>query len=150
MLASYEHELTFTGGQFERDKLAAQEKVIATHKEVIEGLESQLKTLATGQNVAAASKELEEAQARAREAGEALAAAQATIESLQAELQRRAMKGDFDPTDTKVIQFGYDWSFSFLRTSFTVCLLHAGTTLQRWRSRIGSRSLSAWATRTRP
>ena len=113
MLDSYEHELTFTGGQFERDKLAAQEKVIATHKEVIEGLESQLKTLATGQNVAAATKELEEAQARAREAGEALAAAQGTIESLQAELQRRAMKGDFDPTDTKVIQFGYDWSFSF-------------------------------------
>ena len=38
MLDSYEHELTFTGGQFEKDKLAALEKVIATHKEIIETL----------------------------------------------------------------------------------------------------------------
>ena len=32
VLESYEHELTFTGGQFEKDRLAALEKVVSNHR----------------------------------------------------------------------------------------------------------------------
>ena len=106
LLDSYEHELTFTGGQFEKDKLAALEKVIATHKEIIEGLEKQLSAFTTGEATTPAStKELEEARAKVKELTAAVAEATEARERLQAELDRRAMRGDYDPTDTKVIQF---------------------------------------------
>ena len=32
VLESYEHELTFTGGQFEKDRLTALEKVVSNHR----------------------------------------------------------------------------------------------------------------------
>jgi len=122
VLESYEHELTFTGGQFERDRLSALEAVVSNHKDTIEGLEAELaKALGvesihaeqflsqqSSKNVVESKKAHDEKTRLSHEVSQLkqlLDRAREEKEDLKYELERRAIKGDYDPTDTKVLHF---------------------------------------------
>ncbi len=90
ILDSYEHEITFTGSQFDSDKSAALEKMVSHYKDEIEKLESQLA-----------------ASSAAAESGERLKEAHSRIEDLQAELEeaRRASAEGSTSRNEKILHF---------------------------------------------
>merc|ERR1719376_1024887 len=123
VLESYEHELTFTGGQLEKDRLTALEKVVDNHKETIEALEAELAKV-LGVEVIHAQQFLEQQSSKSHNEAVAdlqnrnlelshdvadlktrLEKAVREREELEIQLERRAIRGDYDPTDTKVLHF---------------------------------------------
>lgn len=124
VLESYEHELTFTGGQFEKDRLTALEKVVSNHKETIEGLETELaKAIGveaihaeqflqqqSSKSVVETRKVQDEKARLAKEVADLRSQLDKVYEEkedLKYELDRRAIRGDYNPTDTKVLHFRY-------------------------------------------
>jgi len=99
ILDSYEKEMTVTEDNIYQDKITALEKTIAEYKAIVEMLEEDKKV---GSPVAAAeavnSVELIDLKNK-------LHNLQEKNEKLELELERRAIKGDFNPTDTKVLHF---------------------------------------------
>jgi len=99
ILDSYEKEMTVTEDNIYQDKITALEKTIAEYKAIVEMLEEDKKV---GSPVAPAeavnSAELIDLKNK-------LHNLQEKNEKLELELERRAIKGDFNPTDTKVLHF---------------------------------------------
>ncbi len=91
ILDSYEHEITFTGGQFDRDKTAALEKVVANYKDTVDKLEAQLAATQSSAIEAAEGGEGGSRQAnRVAELEAALASSRKEREALQEQLDRLA------------------------------------------------------------
>ena len=88
VLDSYEKEVTLSGQEMDKERFAAQEKTLEEYRAMVEMLEE--RGLKAGPNP--------EAEEKVRELEEANMA-------LQGELERRDMRGDFDPSNTKVIHF---------------------------------------------
>ena len=122
VLESYEHELTFTGGQFEKDRVNALEKVVANHKDTIEELEvvlakalgfetfhaQQFLRQQSSKNAAENKKHQDEKAKLTKEVEELqneLDKVYEEKEDLKYELERRAIKGDYNPEETKVLHF---------------------------------------------
>jgi len=94
ILDSYEKEITMTGGQLDQERIAALEKNIEEYRAVVEMLEEEngKRAVTIGQSSPC-------------EKDEKLKHLKEKNERLELELERRALKGDFDPTDTKVLHF---------------------------------------------
>ena len=117
VLDTYEHELTFTGKDFERDKLHALESTITNYKEIIEDLEKQLanaqgvnhEELMSGTSSEKAKtvsdEEISQMKSKMAELESRLTTVMTEKENLELELERRAIQGDYNPTDTKVLHF---------------------------------------------
>jgi len=117
VLDTYEHELTFTGKDFERDKLQALESTIINYREIIENLEKELanaqgadhEALMAGasseKSKTVSDEELSKMKTAMSELENRLQIVMAEKESLELELERRAIQGDYNPTDTKVLHF---------------------------------------------
>ena len=114
VLDSYEHELTITGSQFDQDRAGALAKIIEDHKSIIEDLEQQLLAAKSGNGGGASSHETSSLFGSS-EVGklktdlnllqEKLRKVENERDELRYEMDRRAMRGDYNPTDTKVIHF---------------------------------------------
>jgi len=101
ILESYEHEITFSGGQFEKDHTASLEKVIKDHREMIDRLERQLADKATTSGGTAGftvggSAELQRVE-------KALGKAEEERDALRHELNIRMTRGEIKPADTKIL-----------------------------------------------
>lgn len=122
VLDTYEHELTFTGKDFEKDQLQSLETVIINYREMIEGLENQLAKaqgvsheILDPESIGEKSKGTKDQQIwdeeRLKMQSELeilesrLNSVVAEKESLELELERRAIQGDYNPVDTKVLHF---------------------------------------------
>ena len=122
VLDSYENEITFSGKDFEKDRVQSLENVIITYRETIESLENQLAKYQGVSHEAVLlesdvqkgspvqSKQIsEDESAKIRSELEImetrLNTALAQKEALELELERRAIQGDYNPTDTKVLHF---------------------------------------------
>ena len=122
VLDSYENEITFSGKDFEKDRVQSLESVILTYRETIESLENQLAKYQGVSHEAVLlesdvqkgspvqSKQIsEDESAKIRSELEImetrLNTALAQKEALELELERRAIQGDYNPTDTKVLHF---------------------------------------------
>ena len=117
VLDTYEHELTFTGKDFERDKLQALEGTVTSYREIIEDLEKQLanaqgvdhEQLMAGKTSekekTVSEEEMMKLKASMSELENQLNTVMAEKENLELELERRAIQGDYNPTDTKVLHF---------------------------------------------
>lgn len=112
LIDSYEHELTFSGSQFEKDRISSIEKVLADYKETVEQLEEAIGPNKSGTMLAsskAKENELEaknvELEAQIQRLDSLYAKAMAEKEDLELELERRAIRGDYKPSDTKVLHF---------------------------------------------
>ena len=122
VLDSYENEITFSGKDFEKDRVQSLESVILTYRETIESLENQLAKYQGVSHEAVVlesdvqkgspvqSKQIsEDESAKIRSELEnmetRLNTALAQKEALELELERRAIQGDYNPTDTKVLHF---------------------------------------------
>ena len=122
VLDSYENEITFSGKDFEKDRVQSLENVILTYRETIESLENQLAKYQGVSHEAVLlesdvqksspvqSKQIsEDESAKIRSELEImetrLNTALAQKEALELELERRAIQGDYNPTDTKVLHF---------------------------------------------
>ena len=122
VLDTYEKEITFTGTDFEKDRVQSLENVIVTYRETIESLENQLAKYQGVSHEAVLlesdvqkgspvqSKQIsEEESAKIRSELEKmenqLNTALAQKEALELELECRAIQGDYNPTDTKVLHF---------------------------------------------
>ena len=122
VLDSYEKEITFSGTDFEKDRVQSLESVILTYRETIESLENQLAKYQGVSHEAVVlesdvqkgspvqSKHIsEDESAKIRSELEnmetRLNTALAQKEALELELERRAIQGDYNPTDTKVLHF---------------------------------------------
>ena len=113
VLDSYEHELTITGSQFDKDRSGALAKVVQDHQAVIEELESQLLALNGGslpsrERVETVdSSELAKLRSDLVSVQDKLKKVENERDHLQYEMDIRAMRGDYNPTNTKVIHFRY-------------------------------------------
>ena len=97
ILDSYESEMTVTEDNLYQDKINALEKTIQEYKAIVEMLEEDKKE---------ASPRLETVnQAEVQEWKNRVQNLEEKNEKLELELERRAIKGDFNPTDTKVLHF---------------------------------------------
>merc|ERR1719445_1175514 len=97
ILDSYESEMTVTEDNLYQDKINALEKTIQEYKAIVEMLEEDKKE---------ASPRLETVnQADVQEWKNRVQNLEEKNEKLELELERRAIKGDFNPTDTKVLHF---------------------------------------------
>ena len=122
VLDSYENEITFSGKDFEKDRVQSLENIILTYRETIESLENQLAKYQGVSHEAVLlesdvqkgspvqSKQIsEDESAKIRSELEImetrLNTALAQKEALELELERRAIQGDYNPTDTKVLHF---------------------------------------------
>ena len=122
VLDSYEKEITFSGKDFEKDRVQSLENIILTYRETIESLENQLAKYQGVSHEAVLlesdvqkgspvqSKQIsEDESAKIRSELEImetrLNTALAQKEALELELERRAIQGDYNPTDTKVLHF---------------------------------------------
>ena len=125
VLDTYEHELTFTGKDFEKDRLQSLENVVLNYREMVEGLENQLaklqgvshenitpETNKASENNLKTQGNSEEEKTKMKMELEAmenrLSAVLAEKENLQYELERRAIQGDYNPLDTKVLHFKHN------------------------------------------
>eukprot|EP00092_Neocalanus_flemingeri_P033116 GFUD01036011.1.p1 GENE.GFUD01036011.1~~GFUD01036011.1.p1 ORF type:complete len:782 (+),score=288.73 GFUD01036011.1:56-2401(+) len=95
VLDSYEKEITMTGGQMDQERIMALEKNIEEYRAMVDMLEEEKGEIAPKAKEDAPNKELEEKVRILEEQNE----------RLDAELERRSIKGDFNPADTKVIHF---------------------------------------------
>jgi len=111
ILDSYEHELTFSGNQFERDRLSSQEAVIKNYKEMLDKLEAQLEMATkhqTSSNAGQKEEELTEAKAKVEELKRALLDMQESRDSLQERLESMAsskVTASRTLSDDKVLHF---------------------------------------------
>lgn len=100
VLDSYEKELTFTGGQFDKDKIEAMEKVVQAHKETIEKLEDELAQTKNGGG--SSSVHLTEAKVKIEELKTALMTMQESRDALEEQLESvQGNKAD----ETRVLHF---------------------------------------------
>ena len=102
ILESYEHEITFSGGQFEKDHTASLEKVIKDHRDMIDRLEKQLadKTTTSGGGAAGI---FEGGSAELERLAKALSKAEEERDALKHELSIRMARGEIKPADTKIL-----------------------------------------------
>ena len=116
MLDSYEHELTITGSQLDKDRVGALSKIVEDHKSVIEDLEQQLLAAKSTGNAGAASQEVssfadssEVAKLKSdlKSLKEKLVKTENERDEIQFEMDRRSLRGDYVSSDTKVIHFRY-------------------------------------------
>lgn len=98
ILESYEKEMTVTEDNVFQDKINALEKTNAEYKAMIDMLEEDRGEAAAPITVVDNSAELNELKIKIQSVTEKNL-------QLELELERRAIKGDFNPTDTKVIHF---------------------------------------------
>ena len=122
VLDTYEHEITFSGKDFEKDRLESLEATILNYREMVEGLENQLaksqgishegivpSSNAEKENITKAQQLWDEERHKIRSDLETmekrLNAVLTEKENLEHELERRAIQGDYNPTDTKVLHF---------------------------------------------
>jgi mitotic spindle assembly checkpoint protein MAD1 len=89
VLDSYEKEITLSGQEMDRERFAALEKTLEEYRAMVEMLEEQGKAPARTDTAT----------------GEQLTALREKNVELELELERRAIKGDFSPADTKVLHF---------------------------------------------
>lgn len=116
MLASYEQEITFTGGNFERDRIASLEKVVSEHQSMIEKLETLLAQARSGSDSPNNdddddnNAELREEMARLTQEMDTLTKDLETVrrekDDLELELEKRAIRGDYNPAQAQVLHFG--------------------------------------------
>ena len=110
MLSSYESEITFSGGQFERDRIEALEKIVAEHKAMVDRLEGMLSEAPASKQAAAmdtaeTSGELRRLQVDVEKLGNELSKVREEKADLEYEMERRSIRGDYDPRETKVLHF---------------------------------------------
>ena len=99
ILDNYEKEMTITGDEFGQDRIVALEKNLEEYRAMVEMLENEKKDVAPmGTSSESQSQEIEKLKTN-------LKALEERNEKLLTELERRAIKGDFDPVETKVIHF---------------------------------------------
>ena len=98
ILESYEKEMTVTEDNVFQDKINALEKTNAEYKAMIDMLEEDREGNSAPITVVDNSAEVSEARIKIQSLTEKNL-------QLELELERRAIKGDFNPTDTKVIHF---------------------------------------------
>merc|ERR1712106_302210 len=94
ILDSYEKEITMTGGQMDQERITALEKNIEEYRAMVDMLEEEK---------GGSSPKTKEAPNTVMD--EKLRLLEEKNEKLEVELERRAIKGDFDPVDTKVLHF---------------------------------------------
>ena len=94
ILDSYEKEITMTGGQMDQERIMALEKNIEEYRAMVDMLE---------EGKGGSSPKTKEAPNTVMD--EKLRLLEEKNERLEVELERRAIKGDFDPVDTKVLHF---------------------------------------------
>lgn len=94
ILDSYEKEITMTGGQMDQERIMALEKNIEEYRAMVDMLEEEK---------GGSSPKTKEAPNTVMD--EKLRLLEEKNERLEVELERRAIKGDFDPVDTKVLHF---------------------------------------------
>lgn len=94
ILDSYEKEITMTGGQMDQERIMALEKNIEEYRAMVDMLEEE-KGECTPKIKEVPNKEIEDKVKVLEEKNE----------KLELELERRAIKGDFNPADTKVLHF---------------------------------------------
>lgn len=94
ILDSYEKEITMTGGQMDQERIMALEKNIEEYRAMVDMLEEE-KVGDSPKLSVAPNKDLEEE----------LRILEEKNEKLELELERRSIKGDFNPMDTKVLHF---------------------------------------------
>ena len=97
IIDSFEKEITVTEDNFYQDKISALERNITEYKAIVEMLEEEKKVSSPAVDSVARSELLEW-----KNKVESL---EDKNEKLEMELERRAMKGDYNPGDTKVIHF---------------------------------------------
>lgn len=91
---SYDKEFTMTGEQMDKERIAGLEKTLKNFKEMVEVLQEE-RDHATEEK---STKEIEEFK-------EKLSVLQEKNDQLEHELERRAIKGDYNTADTKVLHF---------------------------------------------
>ena len=97
ILDNYEKEMTITGDDFGHDRIAALEKNLEEYRVMVDMLEEEKKDLLPGKSPC-------ETQEILKLKSE-LKALEERNQRLVNELERRAIRGDFDPVDTKVLHF---------------------------------------------
>ena len=97
ILDNYEKEMTITGDDFGHDRIAALEKNLEEYRVMVDMLEEEKKDLLPGKSPC-------ETQEIVKLKSE-LKALEERNQRLVNELERRAIRGDFDPVDTKVLHF---------------------------------------------
>ena len=112
ILDSYQHELTITGSKFAQDQISVLTKVLEDHKAIVEDLEEQLLAAKSAggesslkKSAAVNSAEVSKLRSDLKSLQDRLTKAENEREDLRYELDRRAMKGDYNPLDTKVLHF---------------------------------------------
>ena len=97
ILDSYEKEMTITGDDFGQDRILALEKNLEEYRAMVEMLEEEKKDVVPRRS-SSDSQEIEKLKSN-------VMALEERNQRLLTELERRAIKGDFDPAETKVIHF---------------------------------------------
>eukprot|EP00095_Tigriopus_kingsejongensis_P000786 maker-scaffold67_size430214-snap-gene-3.28 protein:Tk00786 transcript:maker-scaffold67_size430214-snap-gene-3.28-mRNA-1 annotation:"mitotic spindle assembly checkpoint protein mad1" len=115
VLSSYEQEITFTGGNFEKDRIASMEKIVSEHQSMIEKLEILLAHARSDspnhedEDDRVMRGDLKVEVTRLSQELEAIRHELQTVrtekDDLDLELERRAIKGDYNPTETRVLHF---------------------------------------------
>jgi len=95
ILDSYEKEITMTGGQMDQERIMALEKNIEEYRAMVDMLEEEKGVATSKTKTETSNPELEDK----------IRVLEEKNERLEAEIERRAIKGDFNPVDTKVIHF---------------------------------------------
>ena len=102
ILDNYEKEMTITGDDFGRDRIEALEKNLEEYRSMVEMLEGEKKDVTA---VAVSSLRTPHDSQEIVKLKSELKALEERNQRLVTELERRAIRGDFDPVDTKVIHF---------------------------------------------
>lgn len=103
VLDSYEHELTITGGQFDQDRAAALQKIIDSQANVLEDLENQLQNQkSSGGAIEGPSADLI---SELKSLKEKVRRVEHERDELRFEMEKRSIRGDYNPSHTKVLHF---------------------------------------------
>ncbi len=109
VLDSYEKELTFTGGQFEGDKIAALEKTVQNYKDMVEKLENQLYSQKPSESASVENVTDDREKAalldKISHLKGALLSMQENRDQLQEELEKMRSDGQGDERQERVIHF---------------------------------------------
>lgn len=98
--------MTITGAQLDSDRAAAFEKTLEGHKKVIEDLEKQLEAAKSGGvGIAASEVEVIRLNGEVSELKAKLERTEEQMEEMKMEKERRALRGEFDPTTTRILHF---------------------------------------------
>ena len=120
LVTSFEAEITFSSNEFEKGKIAALETVVGQHKDMLEKLEVHLEEVIRSKGGGAEGgttvtpdigsslgdmKKIQELSVERERLTNELSALGEKYQELELELERRAMKGDYDTATTKVLHF---------------------------------------------